>query len=116
MSKQFNKTVNDFRINITYSDVGHTMRVDIYGHNMSVFYAEDLENYDCLIDYVAGCEESEYSIVRHYAGEAGIFWYETLSECLGEFMAWAINRTLWRVEWRQLADDVCEAISTINPH
>ena len=115
MSKQFHKTVKGVQVYITYSDNGEEMSVNIFADNVAVYYDEDLENYDLVVDYHAGYEEVAYTVSEHFAGECGILLFETISECLGEFIGRTVNRVLYRYEWEQLTKDVCKVIDTINP-
>ena len=115
MSKHFHKTVNGVEINITHSDNGEQMAVNIYADNVAVYYVEDLEDFSMFVDYHAGYEEQTYTVSEHFAGECGILFYETLSECLGEFIGRTVNRVLYRYEWEQLTKDVCKVIAVINP-
>ena len=115
MSKQFHKTVNGGQIYITHADNGEKMAVDIFADNVAVWYFENLDEYDLVVDYHAGYEETAYTVSEHFAGECGILWYETISECLGEFIGRTVKRVLYRYEWEQLAKDICKVIDVINP-
>ena len=115
MSKHYHHTVNGVEIHIIHSDNDEEMAVNIFANNVEVYYVEDLENFDLVIDYHAGYEEVAYTVSEHFAGECGILWYETLSECLGEFIGRTVNRVCYHYEWEKLTKDICKVIVVINP-